>query len=254
MVHMSRNPGVRTAVLGVLGTALLAHAAAPAAAQTINVDFNGAETSGTYTGVGAAPDAGTVWNGFAATGGPLTSGPLLDSAGNATGVTASINTYATYDADERAAAFAPALLNDFVFQTVNVDPNSPPGNFSINGLNPALTYDLYLYGQNGGYANTTNVFTVQGGAPQMTTNNDATGIGGGGFGPSAFVAGENYVVFAGVAPTAGGVISGTFNVAEAANNAAFNGFQIVAVPEPASAAGLLALGGVLVGIRRRRAE
>ena len=101
-------------------------------------------------------------------------------------------------------------------------PGGPDSTFSINNLDPAAAYDLYLYAQNGGYGTTVTIFTINGASQYATnTGNIAT-----------FIQGTNYVVYQGLAPNASGVISGTFNVAKVADNAAFNGLQIVKTSKP----------------------
>ena len=48
---------------GIAATAMLLY---PSTAATINVDFNSTGgSSGTFAGTAAAPDSGTIWNGFA---------------------------------------------------------------------------------------------------------------------------------------------------------------------------------------------
>ena len=219
-----------------------------ASAATINVDFNvtngGAAT--TYSGTAAAPDAGTVWNGFtigtksSPVTGTLTSAALNTSTGSPTGVTVTTGSYLSYLADENPAGFATTLFTDFAYQQV-LGPGGPNSTFSINHLNPLSSYDIYVYAQNGGYSNTASTFTV--GGITKIANND---LGPGG----SFVENTNYVRFTGVVPDGSGVISGTFNDFEPANNAAFNGIQIVEIPEPAG----LSLGGLtgLLLLRRRR--
>jgi hypothetical protein len=219
---------------------------------TINVDFNGAAGSGTYVGVGAAPDAGTVWNGISPPDIAFTSGPLVDSTGAPTPVTVSLETYFEYAANENAADFARALLTDFVYQTGGLGPNGISSAFAINNLTPGGAYDLYFYAQNGGYSNTETSFTI--GATQKNAVNVP-----GSSGPDSFIENTNYVKFSGVIADGGGVIVGDFNVDQIANNAAFNGLQIqqVPIPEPASVATAVVGGCVLVVggmLRRRRAR
>lgn len=223
---------------------------AASAAVTINVDFNTTDgTAGTYSGTAAAPDTGTNWNGLAVgakAGGPLitsvTSGPLLTSAGLTSPVTVSLGNFRAYDAlpgDNRPAAVATALMTDFAYQQ-NLGPGGPDSTFSINNLNSAFTYDLYLYAQNGGYASTATMFTINSVSKVAT---DAGDIG-------SLIENTNYVVYRGLAPNASGIISGFFNDFQPADNAAFNGLQLVQIPEPAVAS-LLASAGLLTPRRRR---
>lgn len=217
---------------------------------TINVDLS--IGSGTYSGVGAAPDAGTVWNGISPGAGSFTSGPLVDSTGAATPVTVSLESFFQYAANERPAAFASPLLTDFVYQTM-LGPNGPPGLFAINNLVPGGTYDLYFYSQNGGYSNTATSFTIGGDTKVATNINPFAG------GAPSFIENTNYVVFSGLTADGLGTIVGEFNDVAAANNAAFNGIQIqqAAIPEPASiASAIIGSGLLLMGrmYRRRRAS
>ena len=210
-----------------LTSALLLAAAIPLSslAQTINVEFNASDgTLATYSGTAAAPDSGTTWNGLAVgpeTGAPLiggiTSDALITSAGEPTPVTVSLGNFKVYEADEKPAALATHLLTAFIYQP-NLGPGGPDGTFAINNLDPLFTYDLYLYGQNGGYAGTASIFTI-GGDTQTTSN--------GGNGVTSFTEGVNYVVFTGLVPDESGTIAGTFNSGKPGDNAAFSGLQIV---------------------------
>lgn len=216
--------GKRFAFLVLLALAL---AGTSGGATTVNVDFNssdaaGGSFSGTYTGVAAAPDSGTIWNGVTVgseTGGlfaTFTSGNLATSTGVVTGITVSLGNFRAYEANENPAALAPKLMTDFVYQQT-LGPGGPNSTFSVNNLDPAQSYDLYLYAQNGGHANTATTFTIHG-VTKVASNAGNTG---------SFGQNVNYALFQGVAPNASGVIAGTFNDFAPANNAAFNGMQIV---------------------------
>ena len=237
---------MRLAKLFGLGLAAMCSLLAPVTAATINVDFNGTETTGTFSGTAVAPDAGTIWNGFTPTPASYTSAPLVNSTGGATPVTVSLETFNVYDGDENPATLKPALMQDFIYQTV-LGPGGPPGLFAINNLTPGAAYDLYFYSQNSGYSNTATSFTI-GATTQIATN-----VPGGG-GPATFIQNTNYVLFPGVVADGSGLILGEFNDVAAANNAAFNGMQITEVPEPASLATVLVGSSVLLlgGMLRRR--
>jgi len=170
------------------------------------------------------------------------SGPLLTSTGAPTAVTFTLGNFNAYDAasDNKPAAVATALMSDFVYQQQQ-GTGGPDSTFSINNLNSAFTYDIYLYAQNGGYAQTATTFTISGSTKVATNAGDI----------SNFVENTNYVRYTGIVPNAG-TISGVFNDAAPNNNAGFNGLQIVEqVPEP-TAISLLAVAGLLA-LRRRRA-
>lgn len=224
----------------------------PTAARTINVDFNTSDGSGgTYSGQAAAPNSGTVWNGLALgaeTGGPLvstfTSGALVASDGStATPVTVTLGNFKVYEADENQPAAATLLMTDFAYQQ-DLGTAGPDSTFSINNLDTAFTYDLYLYSQNGGYAGTATRFTIDG-ISRIATNGGNVG---------SLVEDTNYVLFQGLRPDAFGAIAGTFNSAKDADNGAFNGFQLVQIPIPEpTALSLLALAGLL-SLRHRRGQ
>jgi hypothetical protein len=233
--------------VGVVAIAGFAFTAS--AATTINVDIKSSDgTVGIYSGVAAAPDSGTTWNAFRPgpeAGAPLvgsaTSGALVTSTGAASSVTVTLGNFRVYEANENVAGLANPLMTDFVYQQT-LGPGGPNSTFSINNLDPLSSYDIYFYGQNGGYANTATVFAI--GATSLTATNATNAV-------TTFTAGVNYVKFTGIAPNGTGVISGTFNDAAAANNAAFTGLQIVQVPE-ASTVTLAGLASGLLLVRRRR--
>jgi hypothetical protein len=233
------------------GMQIVQHGAPPPppanAARTINVDFNTTNgTSGSYSGTAVALNAGTIWNGVgigAEDGsviGGFTSGTLLASDGSATSVAFSLGNFRAYDGDEAPAALAGALMQDFAYQP-NLGPGGPDSAFSLSGLNTSFTYDLYLLAQNAGYAGTQTSFTING----------VTKIASNGGNIGSFVENTNYVLFQGLSPDAFGNIFATFNCPKPADNAAFTGFQLVAIPEPATMA-FLATGTVLALLRRRR--
>jgi hypothetical protein len=120
-----------------------------ASATAINFAAPGAS----YSGTAAAPDSGTYWNPIVEEG--TSSGDKLSDGTTATAVTLSEHDDGTYT-DATAATgiplfypFALALDNDVQRLTLS---NVPAG-----------TYNLYLYGINGGYENRGTTFTVLGG-------------------------------------------------------------------------------------------
>ncbi len=206
--------------------------AAVASATVINVDYNASYYSTRiYSGTAVAPDTGTKWNGVTvstdwATEGTTTSGALVDSFDNATPVTATITDFGGF-----ASTGSYHTASDLMSDLANT---SGPATFTIDGLLPGNSYDLYLYATNSHYSSQTTTFTV--GTTQTVTNS--------GTAFSGFVFGRNYTLFSGVAADAGGTISGSIS---AATGGAFNGFQVVGemIPEPSTIV-LLATG--LIGL------
>jgi hypothetical protein len=206
----------------------------PVMAGSINVDFgpNDVFTSGVYSGIGAAPDAGTVWNGvtpgaaLVQVGTPYTSSALVDSGGNATGATVTVQpVFWAYDG-AADSVIAPALMHDYVFT-----PSAGGAStftFSIDGLTSGGTYDLYLYSDTG--AQVTD-FSV--GGIVKTVANTA--------GQTAFTLGSNYQLYEDVTATSGSISVSVTGSATGPYYGVINGFQVVAVPEPSTIA-MLATG------------
>ena len=254
--HMNRKPvsvmqGKWGAIAVVVWLALGFASATQATLVVVNADFNstGAVTpgysyplSGTYSGVGAAPDTGTFWNGLGigVQGGltaTFTSGALTASDGSTpTSVTVTLNHFGVYDTqaqNDTPAGFAPALLNDLAYK-VDADPPT----FSIDGLVVGGTYDLYIYAQGGGFNSGAAIFTVNGNS--LTVNNVPDESG---FDSATADTTGNYLLFSNRIAT-GGTISGSFT----GGNALFNGFQLtteVLIPEPSTIL-LLGAGGLLL--------
>jgi hypothetical protein len=222
--------------------AVAALVSSPAPASLINVDF-GSTTgpSPTYSGTAVAPDSGTVWNGlnpaanvtaFAT----YTSGALVDSNGNATTVTTTVNnSWDYYGASD--SVIAPDLMHDYLFTT------TPPGNFtfSIDGLINGGLYNLYLYSDTGAQATDFSV----GGVVQQVVNSHAQ---------SAWTPGANYTEYQGLVATGGTIsvsVSGRSTLP--ITYGVLNGFQLQQVPEPSTIA-LFATGliGLLTCAWRRK--
>ncbi len=205
--------------------------------------------------VGAAPDTGTFWNGITASSAVASfSASNLENSTNtaATGINLSfaagsggqLNAYDTGGSMD--ASFAPALLNDFTWLGGTVGTTT--ASFTFSNLTAGHTYDLYIYGENGGYNSQANTYTV--GSQNLSFANNATG-------DAAFTAGVNYVEFTNLSPDGSGDIVGTWLANP--TNAGVNGFQlvdttpVVEAPEPSTVA-LIGLGslGLAFLIRRHR--
>jgi hypothetical protein len=234
---MNRNPFILLALC-----ALSAWCSSAALADTINVDF-GSTTgpSPTYSGTAVAPDAGTTWNGVdpAADVTPFTtytSGALVDSNGNPTNVTTTVNnSWDYYGAAD--SVIAPDLMHDYVFS------QAPGGtfSFSIDGLTPGGVYDLYLYSDTGAQVTDFNI----GGNVKIVTNTPAQ---------SAWTQGANYEVYSGLV-----AVGGTISVSATGhdqpvwdNYGVLNGFQLQSVPEPSLIAMVVSGAVGLLACARRK--
>lgn len=213
--------------------------------QVVNVDFNVTDgAAGTYTGTAVAPDTGATWNGLAiglqlTTVASYTSPTLVHSFGGSTSVQVSLTNFRPFDSGGVSSSFAPALLNDIAAGVSADTPSTPsPMGFTISGLTSGGLYDLYLYSQNGGFNNAGTAFTIN--SVTKTVANPA---------PASFSENLNYVKYLNLVAT-GGTISGTLQTTIDGNASAFNGFQIVEVPEPT--VGLLVVAGCALLWRRIR--
>jgi hypothetical protein len=187
--------------LALAGTAGMAHAV------VVNVDFESGAPD-TYSDVGVAPDAGTVWNNL----GPgANNAPLNDSSGAASPVSVSI-TGDVYDYENDGGGTVNNLLRDYLYCWYSV------GTVNLAGLTPNAAFDLYLYGQ-GDNPDQNSLFT-------LTVGNGAA------FGaspPSDRTAMANtYVKLSGIADGSGNVsfIWEAARPEEGGGYAGFNGFQL----------------------------
>jgi len=236
-------------------------------AQTtiLNVDLNGARGSTvgtTYTGNGPLRSNGTVhdapalgsgmtgyWNGivFSNPNSPIPSTSLLDSSGQATGVSLSFANWGFQDCAPETnygngnAANMP-LLTDYIGAELSAGSLLPT--MTISGLANNSPYELYVFGSNGG-AGAGGTWSVNGSATQVSTGNS-----GGGFPFSNFARGREYAYF-NVNSDALGRLVLTGNRTDDPY-VILNGFQLAPVPEPVSLSLLCAAGAVVLAARRRR--
>jgi hypothetical protein len=234
-----------------------------ARAAVVNFQFrqSGNANSTQFTGVGAAPDAGTHWNqiNFTSVSDASMVYALPGTIFNSDGVTASASTISSFTpsgagngtvgifADNTDPAASNALTDTYL-----LTQNNPGGQITmtIGGLTAGGEYDLYFYAQNSKYYSNATDFTI--GATTQTVDNR-------GIAPVDRTAGNylsapgasNYTVFSSVTADLSGNV--TVVVKSSDFESAFNGFQIVAVPEPATAA-FAAMGvlGVLLPRRGHR--
>ncbi len=147
------------------------------------------------TSVGPAPDGGTVWNDYSiALDGVDSTIPtgysvsnLLDSSGAATaiGVTMSSGWYRVFNGTP-----ANALLKEWAFA------RNSTGIVTVSGLDPLATYDIHLIGS-GGYPTD---FMIGGTTKAVTGAFAESNI-------ALWTENNQYVVFSGLSPDGGGIIS-----------------------------------------------
>jgi len=207
----------------------------------INIDIQGGGTPIDYTGTAAAPDPNAVpfWNIVGLAGGALTR-----SDGTASGATLNAITGAT-NAFRQQNLGANGLLYDYAFTG-----GSGTISTSVSGLSAGTLQ--FQEPANGFGGSGDNTVTVNGASQSL----DYPGLANGGS-STTFVAGENFVLFSGVAIGAGA----SLNISTANDltfrEATLAGIQIVdvtpdVVPEP-SALSLLGLLGMGFSLTRRRA-
>jgi len=252
-----------------LAAVVFATALTPAAAVTINVDFQPTVTRAPpelftedYVGTGASPDTGTVWNALGANSsggdGAYPAGyyhnaastsysSLLDSEGNSTSVNISFTATGAFGVDSRApgmnniATNAVGLMRDYL--TVS---SGNTKDVTISGLAAGQGVELWLYGEGD---NTLN---------NRHTSFDANGVTGSTFGDAAagaaLTAGSDYVLLQNVFANGNGEIFISYSTPT--QEGPFNGLQMTLVqpvPEPGSAALVgVALAGIVAAERARR--
>lgn len=216
-------------------------------AATINFDMNSG-SSATYTGVGAAPDAGTFWNGVSIDSGTTTLisiSDALDSAGASTGVGLTMTrndteAFRIYSDGSSGNPTPGDLMQEYTYWDGY--------EVTLTGL-AAGTYNLYMYGHGNaeGQSTTFTLNPANGGDSASTSSYDATDF------RNTTVAGEGYtwVKLTGTVDGSGILaVGGNQNDDPDISFSFLNGFQVEAIPEPATI-GLVGLfGGGLLLLRR----
>ncbi len=227
-------------------------------ANVVNIQFagtgvySGAAASysgneGAYTGDGVvAPTWNVLTVANKGTSGSMSS--LVASDGTATTEAVSFSASGSYDSGYNQTSPNNSLLDGFLVTG---------GTVTLTGLTNNGNYQLYLYGQNGGYNNNGATFSISTGTGTSATGSNAVTKN-----PSAssgtFQENANYVIFNATA-NASGTLGINWAATAGTTEGDFNGLQVIstsaAVPEPASL-GLLAAGAMgllLVGRKRKTA-
>lgn len=180
--------------------------------------------------------AGNRWNDVQVVSGAATTNApnLIDSEGNASTVTFDIAAGVSSWSDP---TFQLDAMKGYAFTTA-----TDPVPMKLSGLTPGSKWILNLM-SHGDAANQWSTFDL-GGDVRTTANQDVRP-------ETTWQDNVNYAGYLGVEADASGEINWTMARAGGASHAAFNGLQLVAIPEPASLGLLGALAaGCLAGIRR----
>ena len=226
-------------------------------AWVVNIDFDAG--GDTYSGQGAYSDPQhNYWNSINP--GNVNS-PFSLTASD--GITNTGVTFAITQPDRvgfwggSSGPLAGALMGDYLYTYTSQAPGAP---FSIGGLTPGATYQLYFYSAVGGndwLRNRSGMFTLDG-VSQLVNGYSSAQQGGELY--NSFVLEENYLIF--TTTTNGTSLEGSFYTITGHQEAEFNGLQIVqiaagqgtsSVPEPSQvAASLLLLSGIGIYLWRKR--
>ena len=259
---MKRNQIVSGAVLALVLFGRVTQAA------VVNIDFGlhgdhpGGATSVGYSGVAAAPDAGTTWNNVEVVDNNAFHGPpgefgwwsanvsqsnLLSSTGVVTPIgvdvigvgepnTGAFGILAGSSNLGAVATDAPDLMRDYLIGF------SQPRQVVLNGFVPGTSVDLYLYGA-GDTLNRDTVFSISdvNGPHSAATTGTITADGNSPVAHTLTLGGD-YVILPGMVADGSGIITINYFHADGSGEGPFNGLQAVyaAIPEP----GTLALAGV----------
>ncbi len=218
-----------------------------------HADDNGIVTSTNLSGPNGVAAGVETWNLPTASGEPLlTQSNLLDATGATTGVGVSFSGIGGPDDWGYNSTLKLLWRSGRVFS--NDTYANSAGSFTINGLTPGATFNLWIasshlasgIARNLGDWTTANTNTTGASVIMNNTGNETNG--------STWVLGANYTLFENIVANGSGQITMTShalipNLTD--SRVGFNGFQLVNVPEPSSAA-LLGLGAFALILRRRK--
>jgi hypothetical protein len=232
---MNTQTGVTGRICGIATVLTLAFASASQAQVIVDVQFNGFPgEDNNYSGAAMVGAAGDYWNNL----GPNGAGVALNDPANAASglsLTWTSNGGATVAEAFVGNGFYSTsyrnLMEGYIYK-----PTPGTAQITLSGLAPSTDYSLYLYseGDSGSTGRRLGV-SVNGGA--TTTTSAAVASAG------TFIEGQNYLKL-----NAASDVTGKLDIAYsfAVGEANINGFQVSAVPEPAST--MLAMEALLGGL------
>jgi hypothetical protein len=233
---------ILSAIVSAVASVSIAHASPLVVLQTINFDAPGGLGSTNYAGPGADTTltpltSGTpeYWNPIAFSG--TTAAGLASDGITPTTVTFSDGSDGHFDYG------TPSPIS--LYDPYDYNHAGGPLTESLNNL-AAGTYNLFIYSQNGGFADRGGVFVLN--SITQTVTNDGTDH-------STFILGTNYTEYTGIVLSAPGSITFTYGpVTEGEGDINGVQLQVLGVPEPSTWAMLLGGAAVLLFIQRRRAN
>jgi len=226
-----------------------------ARADVINIDFQPDEGAPPvmHGQAGYPGDAG-LWNDINDNNTGLNAGPghdhpvaLFNSAGLPTNATIRVTGAGGFNDQgiQSLVAQPTDLMRDYVYDGAFT---GQVGTYTLAGLVPGNTYDLYLYGSNATF-NSGALFTI---------GNVSEGTNGSQVANRSLIQGDDFVVFAGVSADVNGqiVITHGNNPAHSNGTTPLNGLQLIgaiSVPEPSSLVlALIAAAGVIMAVAEGR--
>jgi hypothetical protein len=250
---MTTLPNFTSRTVGSLLAVVCLSATSLTAQTIISADLQRPANGGILRTVGAAAvgTVGDTWNYLdyqsSTYNNLMVNMPLVTSTGSSSPVTVTFVSNSGGQAAQNGESnpantknYPNALSNlfvDYAFVT------SGTHSFTFSNLNPSNTYSLYLFGavRTGGI-DYSGSWTIGG-----TTKTTAAVSSGNN---PALTEGVQYVSFTGLTADINNQIVGTFNVTGGVG--VWNGFQLVAIPEPSSFAALAGLGALGFAASRRR--
>jgi len=231
---MYNQKRVAAGIGGIAVMLTLAFATASQAQVIVDVQFNdGPNGANNYSGAAVVGTAGDFWNNLAAAG---TDVPLNNPANAASGLSL------TWTSDGGATAPEAAgngfyntsyrnLMEGYIYKYT-----AGTSHITLSGLAPSTDYSLYLYSQGDSAATGRRLNVSVNGGSTATTSASVASAG-------TFIEGQNYLKITVTSDLAGKLDMAYSFASEEAN---VNGFQVTAVPEPASM--MLVVGAALGGL------